>query len=300
MAIKLNPIQTSRRRVPTEAIIQTLGQSPVAQGIETAGNVLGKAIQRRAELKRQAQQVDAIAKATGVDLKGISDPALAASIGKSVGDYRSEELRARQSNTIRSEESEANRDLRREQMVATNALRESMADNSLDFRSANLDLRRESAKNALVARFNAEASIKKAQQSIDSANLVRDLAQSGNPIGAAAIPTISARMSFEVGALSEADKAPFGGSRAIFSRLNQALKQMKDGKLTDENRQFIIGLSDLFEKTAHRNMDNLAKQRASQYSRKSNMFNESELYDIFRPSFDNGLSDLIDEGLVTE
>lgn len=50
-------IQTQQRKIPLEQIIAIQGQSPLATGIETAGDVLGAAIQKRAELQRQGQQL---------------------------------------------------------------------------------------------------------------------------------------------------------------------------------------------------------------------------------------------------
>lgn len=70
-------IQIQKRQVPIEQIMAVRGQSPVAAGIDEVGKVLGGALQRQAELRRQGQQVAAISKATGVDLTGITDPAIA-------------------------------------------------------------------------------------------------------------------------------------------------------------------------------------------------------------------------------
>jgi len=50
-------IQTQQRKIPLEQIIAVQGQSPVATGLETFGNVLGQSLQRRAELKRQGEQL---------------------------------------------------------------------------------------------------------------------------------------------------------------------------------------------------------------------------------------------------
>lgn len=135
----------------------------------------------------------------------------------------------------------------------------------------------------LLDRFNADPSVKKSQQSLDSANMIRDLAISGNPIGASAIPTYSARMSGEVGNLSEADKKPFGGSQAVIKKVEAALKQMATGRLSDDNKRFIIELSEIVEKRAGKNLDNLARVRAKQYSRVEGYGTENELYNTLRP-----------------
>lgn len=50
-------IQPVRRNIPLEQIIAVEGLNPVAAGIETAGNAIGQAITKRAELRRQGQQL---------------------------------------------------------------------------------------------------------------------------------------------------------------------------------------------------------------------------------------------------
>lgn len=101
-----------KRNVPVDQIIATMGQNPVAQGIASASDVLLKAIEKRAEMRRKALEVAALSKATGVDLSGIEDPSIAAGIAKNVGDRKSEEARAQEANRIREEGDRANRDLR--------------------------------------------------------------------------------------------------------------------------------------------------------------------------------------------
>lgn len=146
--------------------------------------------------------------------------------------------------------------------------------------------KRNDERTKIVDRFNADASVKKAQQSIDAANTIRGLVDSGNPIAAAAIPTFMARASGEVGNLSEADKQPFGGSQAIYAKIEAAAKQAADGKLTAENAKFITDLSNIMEKRAQANIDKLARLRAKQYSGASDFMGESDIYATLRPSFD--------------
>jgi hypothetical protein len=135
----------------------------------------------------------------------------------------------------------------------------------------------------VVDKFNADPAVKKGQQSMDAARTIRDLAESGNPIAASSIPTYSARMSGEVGNLSEADKRPFGGSQAITERINAAMKQMATGRLSDDNKRFMIGLTQIVEKRANQNIDALARLRSRQYSKLESYGTEGELYSLLRP-----------------
>jgi hypothetical protein len=151
-------------------------------------------------------------------------------------------------------------------------------------RESRRDERLDKNRAGLVEKFNADPAVKKAQQSMDAAKTIRDLALSGNPIAASSIPTYSARMSGEVGNLSEADKKPFGGSQAIAEKINAAMKQMSTGRLSDSNKKFIINLSDIIEKRSNQNMSSLARLRAKQYSKIESYGTEDELFNLLRPA----------------
>src|SRR3990167_2033820 len=146
--------------------------------------------------------------------------------------------------------------------------------------------RRSDEKLKIVDRFNADASVKKSQQSIDAANNIRALVNSENPIAANAIPTYMARASGEVGNLSEGDKKPFGGSAAILSRLRASATQVATGELTQENAGFITELANLMEKRANDNIEKLARTRSKQYSRASEFLKENDIYESLRPIVD--------------
>lgn len=55
--IDVKQIQTQKRKVPIEQIIAVQGQSPVATGIETAGNVIGQALMRRGQLRQEGEKL---------------------------------------------------------------------------------------------------------------------------------------------------------------------------------------------------------------------------------------------------
>ncbi len=66
--VGIRKIQTQKRNVPLEQIIAVEGQSPIATGIDQVGQVLGHALQRRAELQRQGQQLAFAGKYLGQDI----------------------------------------------------------------------------------------------------------------------------------------------------------------------------------------------------------------------------------------
>lgn len=136
----------------------------------------------------------------------------------------------------------------------------------------------------IINRFNADPEVRKQNARIDFSNDVIGLVLSGNPIAAGAIPTFMARGSGEVGALSESDKAPFGGSRAILSRLQQSFQQAVDGKLTPNNQKFLTDLSRTFINSAEKNLNRVAVERSKQYSKNSDVFSSpEELFQTLRP-----------------
>lgn len=135
----------------------------------------------------------------------------------------------------------------------------------------------------IIDTFNANPQVRKQQQSLDGASAVRELALSGNPIAAAAIPTYMARASGEVGNLSEPDKAPFGGSRAILERMEASLNQLSKGQLTEENKNFLIDLSDIMSRNAEKNLDRKAREMAKQYGSGRIGFKPEEIFKSLRP-----------------
>jgi hypothetical protein len=130
-----------------------------------------------------------------------------------------------------------------------------------------------------VDKFNSDKVVQKANEMSAGASTVLDLVRSENPLGHAAVPTFLARASGEVGALTEADKAPFGGSRSLSSRISQSVEQYKTGKITKENLQFIERLADTMQKNALKNKNARAVDLSKQKVNKK--FTQNELYKSF-------------------
>lgn len=143
------------------------------------------------------------------------------------------------------------------------------------------------AKSRIIEQFNKNPAIIKANQSLDAAKTIEDLVNSGNPIAAAAVPTYAARMSGEVGNLSEPDKAPFGGSQAVLEKLQASLQQMSTGQLSEDNKNFILGLTDLIKNRAQDNIKNHAKQFALQYGKQGTFGKPEEIYSMLNPDMPN-------------
>lgn len=131
----------------------------------------------------------------------------------------------------------------------------------------------------IVQNFNKDKVVQKANEQIASADTVQSLVNSDNPIGHAAIPTFMARAAGEVGALTEADKAPFGGTKALTGRIQQVMSDYSSGKLTPENKKFIMDLTGTMKKAASRNIENAAKRELPKLS-KANKIDKNTVQDL--------------------
>jgi hypothetical protein len=115
-----------------------------------------------------------------------------------------------------------------------------------------------------VNNFNASPTVQQAEKMDQFANLIIVAANSENPIAHASLETLMARASGEVGNLSEADKKPFGGSRAIMAKTQQYLSEIYNGKKTPENLAFIAQLAELFKKSGQEKKQSIARERSKQ------------------------------------
>jgi len=136
---------------------------------------------------------------------------------------------------------------------------------------------------SIVDKFNANPQVNKALQMATSANTIIRLLEEGNPVADQSIPTFMARASGEVGNLSEADKAPFGGSRALVEQMSAIIQKASTGQLTPENREFVKQVASVFMRSANQNITSIAKRNAKQYSRASGI-PEGEILDLIYPS----------------
>lgn len=287
---KITPqFNTEAPTIPVSEIIAAKDNSGLAQGIGSIGDSLAEAIKRRYELRQSALQTKKIESTLGLpdgSLGGLP-PTQAMAVGGKIYEQQSKKPKVEMPFSVNANgqmvDPFSNQIItKREPDVNYTQINKPNQD-FLDLKKDSYDLRKDAAITAVINNFNADPSVKKSQQSVDASNTIRDLAVSGNPIAAAAIPTYSARMSGEVGNLSEADKRPFGGSRAILARIDQALTQAATGGISNDNKQFVLNLTDIIQKRAQENIGSLAKKRAQQH-RSAYGLNENDWYEKFYPT----------------
>jgi hypothetical protein len=129
--------------------------------------------------------------------------------------------------------------------------------------------------------FNKDKQVVKAEERIQSASTLRDMID-GNPITQEAAKTFAARASGEVGALSDQDRAAYGGSKAIIDRINSTFTRAVTGELTDTDKKFMKELADKFEQAGQRDL----QARLSVYSKqgtKRTKMSEDEVKETIRP-----------------
>lgn len=147
------------------------------------------------------------------------------------------------------------------------------------------DLRVINMRTEIIKNFNADPAVRRGESMITSANTIIDAVASNNPVANAALPTLMARASGEVGNLSEADKAPFGGSRALQARMKQVAKELSTGLRTEENLKFIEELAEIFKATGQRAKTRIAKERSKQFGKGNRLLKEEEILEFLAPQF---------------
>lgn len=136
----------------------------------------------------------------------------------------------------------------------------------------------------LIDKFNANPTVRKSVEMAETSNTIIGLIDSNNPIADSSIPTFMARASGEVGNLSEADKAPFGGSRSLLEQMKAVVTRADSGELTPENRLFVRRLAETFRKKANENQRDLARRSARQYSQiKGIGMDENSIFNLLVP-----------------
>lgn len=142
-----------------------------------------------------------------------------------------------------------------------------MIKKELDLKQSQIDATTEQKKALIVDRKNARFSsaiqnyqkrvdslTKKHNEAFDSATTMLDMLASGNPVSDAAVATFAARATGEVGNLTEEERKPFGGSRAMLRRIQAVASVAATGKMTDADRKDLQSLANTFKRAAQRNI----------------------------------------------
>jgi len=84
------------------------------------------------------------------------------------------------------------------------------------------------------------------------------------------------------------------------ARLEAAITQKANGRLTKENAAFIKALADTMEKRAVSNKDRRARELSLQYASANDYLDANDLYDTLRPGGSSGAAKVVSVGTEEE
>lgn len=112
--------------------------------------------------------------------------------------------------------------------------------------------------------FNQRAA--KSLEAADKAQTAVKMLQSASSVGDAAVRNFLARASGEVGALTEADKEPFGGNSSLNNKIKRWSSLQATGRLPESDRKELMSLATLLANKANADVESHARLVSEQMS----------------------------------
>lgn len=100
----------------------------------------------------------------------------------------------------------------------------------------------------VVKSYNKDPIVLESQKSIGKAQNAKEMLKLNNPISAAVVKRALARMSGEVGVMTDKDVESFAGSKKWTDQMEQLYQQASRGTLTDTNKKYMLEIIDNMEK----------------------------------------------------
>ena len=174
---------------------------------------------------------------------------------KGLADYRTSEAEARQ------ERHEATQENIQERFEETQAGRLSEGEEKIISRGIE----------------NWERSVKPLRERLDQTTTVDQVLSlaKDNPTAAAASRIAIARLAGEKGVLSDFDIRQWGGSQAILDRIEQTYEMARTGRLTEENRQWLMEVSNAINDSLNRTLRKRAWEHAKRIAKAKNRKGET-------------------------
>lgn len=120
---------------------------------------------------------------------------------------------------------------------------------------------------------------KNQRDGIDAAEKFKEAIRIGNPISDQYAIFKLAAAADNGGRLSDQDVERFGGSKALAARIAQAKQTLKDGRLTEENRKFMLEIADAMIKTNKKQLE----RKARTFSKRRSDVVGVDLYQYLKP-----------------
>lgn len=148
-------------------------------------------------------------------------------------------------------------------------------------RSADIDERqRRSLIRQYGKDFDNDKEVVSAFTALTQSKRARKVLDSGNPIGDASVKVIAARAAGEVGNLAQPEQNAFGGSPALTTWIKRNARRLADGKLDEEDRQYLNELFTVYENYANSKIEQRHKYHAERYSRHADVDMKNAMLDI--------------------
>ena len=128
-------------------------------------------------------------------------------------------------------------------------------------------LDKETRKALADSKVKFDSLVKKDVERASAASDAMQLLNSGSAIAGEAAKSKIARLSGEVGVLTDADVSRFGGSKALSSKLEAFAQQAYDGKLTGKNLAELKTIVAAFDRTVKNSINTQVERQANAYSK---------------------------------
>lgn len=252
--------QPKRREIPIQAILQTMGSNPIAEGLADLGPILSQALAKRQEIRRRAQQVGQIENTYGLPQGQLSElsPEMAAGVGRSVYDREQATNKAgANAAAIRLLEKQAGvpagsygDDPTTARFMFAQKTTKDRADSNDTERERNRGLRVDKTVLDWMGKMRGDPEIKPLYgQKIGLSQIddLVDIAKSGNTVAATALGTKAARAMGEVGVLTDSDVTRYVQSGRLDRKAADVLSRWIQGKPTDATLNEISQISSVIK-----------------------------------------------------
>lgn len=261
---QVRQIQTTKRNVPLEQIIAVGGYNPLAQGIEVSGNVIGSTLTKRAELRREGEQLAKLEQLSGQQpgaYQGLN-PSTAQAVTL-------QNLRNNQQDAI-SPERQTALDLRKQQMEALALERKDRREQQIN---KDILLYSESLEKNPIAKKIREQGI-----GVDQLSEMTAIAAAGNTVASSAMGVKAAKAMGEVGVLTESDIKRYVQSGRLDRAAADTLSRWINGRPTEATINEIGQISNVLRDSFDEKIQPIHNTYVERLSRNYNLTPEESAY----------------------
>jgi hypothetical protein len=132
-----------------------------------------------------------------------------------------------------------------------------------------------------------DARTAKERERLVAANNALEMLLSNNPVGEQAVITQLAKLSGEVGALTDTDVARYGGSKDLVERAKQMTTSLLTGELTEANRKYLTQIARMYKRVVQNKISAEATRDAESAERVLGV-PKDQVFSVINPLTDYG------------